>query len=86
MYGTIRMYQERRYPDRVFGTTLVNPDFVAFARSFGLAAERVEKTVDFVPALHRALAAGGPALIELRTDPEAISPRRSMSQIRGKSE
>ena len=35
MYGTIRMHQERHYPDRVVGTTLVNPDFVAFARSFG---------------------------------------------------
>ena len=39
-----------------------------------------------MPALHRALAAGGPALIELRTDPEAISARRTLSQIRGKSE
>jgi acetolactate synthase-1/2/3 large subunit len=86
MYGTIRMHQERLYPDRVVGTTLVNPDFVAFARSFGLYAERVEKTADFLPALHRALAAGGPALIELRTDPEAISARRSLAQIRGKSE
>ena len=86
MYGTIRMHQERHYPDRVVGTTLVNPDFVALARSFGLDAERVEKTADFIPALHRALAAGGPALIELRTDPEAISARRSLSQIRGKSE
>ena len=35
-YGTIRMHQERRYPGRPVGTELSNPDFVAFARSFGL--------------------------------------------------
>ncbi|MCZ7595339.1 MAG: thiamine pyrophosphate-binding protein [Hyphomicrobium sp.] len=85
MYGTIRMHQERLYPGRVVGTTLVNPDFVAFARSFGVVAERVEATAAFLPALKRALAAEGPALIELRIDPEAISVRRTLSQIRGKS-
>ena len=86
MYGTIRMHQERHYPGRVVGTTLVNPDFVALARSFGVAAERVELTEAFLPALRRALAADQPALIELRTDPEAISMRRTLSQIRSKSD
>jgi acetolactate synthase-1/2/3 large subunit len=85
MYGTIRMHQEQRYPGRVVATTLVNPDFVAFARSFGAAAARVESTEAFAPALQRALAAKGPTLIELRIDPEAITPRRTLSQIRGKS-
>jgi acetolactate synthase-1/2/3 large subunit len=85
MYGTIRMHQEQRYPGRVVATTLVNPDFVALARSFGAAAARVESTDAFAPALQRALAAKGPTLIELRIDPEAISPRRTLSQIRGKS-
>ncbi|MEO8420000.1 MAG: thiamine pyrophosphate-binding protein [Hyphomicrobium sp.] len=86
MYGTIRMHQERHYPGRVVGTTLVNPDFVALARSFGATAERVETTAAFVPALRRALAADGPALIELCIDSEAISVRRTLSQIRSKSE
>jgi acetolactate synthase-1/2/3 large subunit len=85
MYGTIRMHQEQRYPGRVVATTLVNPDFVAFARSFGAAAARVENTEAFAPALQRALAAKGPTLIELRIDPEAISTQRTLSQIRGKS-
>ncbi len=49
MYGTIRMHQERHYPGRVVGTTLINPDFVALARSFGVTAERVEAT-EAVPA------------------------------------
>ena len=35
-YGTIRMHQERHYPGRPYGTDLANPDFVAYARSFGL--------------------------------------------------
>jgi acetolactate synthase I/II/III large subunit len=85
MYGTIRMHQERYYPGRVVGTTLINPDFVALARSFGMTAERVEVTEAFLPALHRALAAEAPTLIELRIDPEAISTRQTLSQIRGKS-
>ena len=85
MYGTIRMHQERHYPGRVVGTTLINPDFVALARSFGMTAERVEVTEAFLPALRRALAAEAPALIELRIDPEAISTRQTLSQIRGKS-
>jgi acetolactate synthase-1/2/3 large subunit len=85
MYGTIRMHQEQRYPGRVVATTLVNPDFVALARSFGAAAARVESTEAFAPALQRALSAKGPTLIELRIDPEAISTRRTLSQIRGKS-
>jgi acetolactate synthase I/II/III large subunit len=64
--GTIRMHQERRFPGRVIGTDLVNPDFVAFARAFGAHGERVERNTDFAPALDRALVAGRPALIELR--------------------
>ena len=35
MYGTIRMHQERKYPGRVIGTDLVNPDFAALARALG---------------------------------------------------
>jgi acetolactate synthase-1/2/3 large subunit len=83
MYGTIRMHQERDYPDRVLGTALVNPDFVAWARAFGAHAERVEATAEFAPALARAIAAGVAAVIELRIDPEALTPQRSLSQIRG---
>ena len=59
MYGTIRMHQERHFPGRVVGTDLVNPDFAAFARSFGAHGENVERTDEFAPALERALAAGG---------------------------
>ncbi|MFA5898228.1 MAG: thiamine pyrophosphate-dependent enzyme [Hyphomicrobium sp.] len=84
MYGTIRMHQERRYPERVLGTTLVNPDFVTLAHSFGAYAERIETTEAFLPALQRALAQDMPTLLELRIDPDAISVRRTLTQIRAK--
>jgi acetolactate synthase-1/2/3 large subunit len=82
MYGTIRAHQERAYPGRVSGTDLTNPDFVAFARSFGLAAERVERTEDFAGAFARARGAGTAALIELVVDPEALTPSASLTEIR----
>jgi len=76
MYGTIRMHQERRFPGRVSGTGLAGPDFVALAQSFGAHAERVETTEDFAPAFERALAAGRSAVLELRVDPNQITPDR----------
>ena len=82
MYGTIRMHQERHFPGRVVGTDLVNPDFAAYARAFGAHGETVERTDDFAPALARSLAAGVPAVITVRIDPEAITPRTTLSAIR----
>jgi acetolactate synthase-1/2/3 large subunit len=82
MYGTIRMHQERHYPGRVVGTDLRNPDFAAYARAFGAHGEAVERTEDFADALERALASGLPALLELRVDPEAITPGATLSEIR----
>jgi acetolactate synthase-1/2/3 large subunit len=82
MYGTIRMHQEREYPERVHGTDLKNPDFAALARAYGAHGELVETTAQFTPAFERALASGKPALIEVRLDPEAITTRMSLTQIR----
>ena len=82
IYGTIRMHQEREYPDRVIGTTLVNPDFAAYARSFGADGYTIEATRDFAPAFRQALAAGKPSVIELKLDPEAISARKTLTEIR----
>ena len=82
MYGTIRMHQERVFPGRVVGTDLVNPDFPALARAYGAHAERVERTGDFAAAFERALASGRPAVVELPVDPERISPRVRLSELR----
>ena len=82
MYGTIRMHQEREYPERVYATALANPDFVRLAQAYGAFGALVEDTRDFAPLFEQALAAGGPALLEVRIDPEAISTRTTLSAIR----
>ena len=82
MYGTIRMHQERQFPGRVVGTDLRNPDFAAYARAFGAHGELVERTEEFPDALERALGADVPAVISLRIDREAITPRTTLTAIR----
>ncbi|MGW9232755.1 thiamine pyrophosphate-binding protein [Pseudorhizobium sp. NPDC055634] len=84
-YGTIRMHQERDYPGRVSATDLVNPDFVAFAEAYGGHGELVARTEDFAPAFERARRSGKPAIIEVRLDAEAITPTRTLTQIREKA-
>jgi acetolactate synthase-1/2/3 large subunit len=76
------MHQERDYPARAYGTALRNPDFAHLARAYGAHGEVVEKTAQFAPAFEQALAAGGPALLELRIDPDAITTRTSLTAIR----
>lgn len=84
IYGTIRMHQEREYPGRTVATDLVNPDFAALARAYGGHGETVEKTTDFATAFERARASGKPAIVEIRLDPEAITPTRTLTDIREK--
>lgn len=83
IHGTIRMHQERHYPDRHVATDLKNPDFAAFARASGGHGESVATTEDFAAAFERCVASGKPAIIDLAFDPEAITPARTMSEIRG---
>ncbi|MGE8670470.1 MAG: thiamine pyrophosphate-binding protein [Achromobacter mucicolens] len=85
MYGTIRMHQEVHYPGRTIGTDLCNPDFVAYAQSFGVTAERVQTHEAFTPALARALDSAAPYLIELSLDPEVITPRATLTSLREKA-
>jgi acetolactate synthase I/II/III large subunit len=85
MYGTIRMHQEREFPERVLATTLTNPDFAAYARAFGGHGEIVESTAEFPLAFERARTAGKPALIELRIDPDAITTATTLSKIRAQA-
>jgi acetolactate synthase-1/2/3 large subunit len=82
MYGTIRMHQERSYPGRTNGTSIVNPDFAAFARAHGAEGATVTRSEDFEAVFREALAADGPFVIELRLDPEAITPMETLSGVR----
>ena len=82
MYGTIRMHQEKHYPARVSATALRNPDFAAYARSFGGHGERVENTGQFAAAFERAVASGKPAILHCLLDPEVITPTATLTDLR----
>ena len=84
-YGTIRMHQERDYPERISATELKNPDFAALARAFGGWAATVEKTEEFEPALDEALGRSGIRLLHCRTDVEQISNAMTIAEIRDKA-
>src|SRR3989338_7082371 len=86
IYGTIRAHQERNYPARVSGTTMVNPDFVALARAYGYHAERVALTAEFPAAFERALNSKTGAVLDLDISPEAITPRQTLSQMRAQAQ
>ena len=82
MYGTIRMYQERSYPGRVSGTALTNPDFAKLIEAYGGHGETVTETGQFGAAFRRAVESGKPAIIELVMDPEQITTRATITQLR----
>ena len=82
-YGTIRMHQERDYPNRTLATDLVNPDFAKWAQSFGAFGAVVERTEDFTPVFEAAMNAGRISVIEIRVDLETITTRTTMSKLRG---
>lgn len=81
MFGTIRLHQEMRFPNRVSGTDLVNPSFSAYAQAFGLPGTTVRTLEDFTAAFVAAESGGTPALIEVLTDPDRALPRRSLSAV-----
>lgn len=81
MYGTIRMHQEREFPKRLSASSLSNPDFCALALAYGYAAQRVDRTVQFEPALKAALARDQGTVIVVPLSPEVISTRSSLTDI-----
>ncbi|WP_417843142.1 thiamine pyrophosphate-binding protein [Thalassospira sp.] len=83
IYGTIRMHQEKNYPHRVSGTDIASPDFIALAKAYGLEVARVEETGQFADAFEVIKSSGKSGIIEIVTDPEDLTPRNSLSQIRG---
>lgn len=83
IYGTIRMHQEKNYPRRVSGTDISNPDFVKLAGAYGLEVARVAETGQFADAFEAIRSSGKSGIIEIVTDPEDLTPRNSLSEIRG---
>ncbi len=66
-YGVIEWKQEQRF-GHTFGTRFTNPDFAAYARSFGLPGFRVERADDLLPTLARALTLDEPSVVEVPVD------------------
>jgi len=81
-YGTIRMHQERDYPNRISGTSLYNPDFAAVAQAYGMAGFKVGKTADFEAVFAKAAQAEKGAVIELDINVDAITPRTTLTKLR----
>lgn len=66
-YGVIQHHMETRL-GRHFGVDFGNPDFVAYARSFGMRAHRIDRAEELLPALRSSLEAKAPSLIECPFD------------------
>jgi acetolactate synthase I/II/III large subunit len=73
-YGSIRWHQRVRFGGRYIGVDLDQPDFVAFAESFGAAAIRLNSPAELPEAVAGALTAGRPVLIEV---PLKVEPPRA---------
>jgi acetolactate synthase-1/2/3 large subunit len=84
MYGTIRMHQEKHFPERVIATSLTNPNFAEYVRILGGHGEYVETNAEFLPALRRALDSNKVSVIEVRTNPEQVSVNATIDQLRKK--
>jgi len=85
-FGNVRRIQQERYGNRLIGSELANPDFVAFAKSFGAEAVRASTPEELRRALRRTLAnRSGPSVIEV---PVGAMPSPwefiFMDKIRGK--
>ena len=83
-YGTIRLHQERAFPGRVSGTALVNPDFAAWAESFGAKGVRVAPGDDVDAAVAAWLGHHGPAVLHVHASAEAISPYVTIGALRAR--
>ena len=85
MYGTIRMHQEKNHPSRVYGTQLMNPDFAKYAESFGgkgfAVTTNAEFDVAFAAALTHTRSAKKPVVIELKVDPQDLTPGATLDAI-----
>jgi acetolactate synthase-1/2/3 large subunit len=84
-YGTIRMHQESKYPRRVSGTNLYNPDFAVVAQAFGMEGLCVRKTEEFEDAFEKACGSKTGAVLELIVSVEAITPRATISNLRSEA-
>ncbi|MEO9190509.1 MAG: thiamine pyrophosphate-dependent enzyme [Acetobacteraceae bacterium] len=68
-FGNVRRIQEQQYGNRVIASDLANPDFVAYARSFGAGAYLARTPDELEARLREAFAADAPALVHVPVGP-----------------
>ena len=82
VYGTIRMHQEREYPNHASGSYLKNPNFAHLAQAYGYAGTRITRTEEFEPAFKAAMDRAEGTLIEIMIDEDVITTRATLTTIR----
>jgi len=73
-YGTIRAHQKREFPDRFVATDLGFIDFAKVAEGMGAAGFTVRSNAEFAESFRAALNAGRPAVVNIITNPDRLSP------------
>ena len=73
-YGTIRMHQEMRYPKRVSGTNLKNPNFKCIAEAYNFGYSKITNLIEFKAAFEKAKTFDVGFIIEMLADIKDISP------------
>ena len=87
MLASVRMRQERLFPERSVATDLENPSFVDLAQAYGVPAVSVTRTEAFAPSFRKLRDENdGPILIELHTNPDTISPDATLQDLRAKAQ
>jgi len=85
--GMVRQWQQLFFDKRYASTEMVNPDFVAIAKAFGISADRVEKRANLQSSLDEMIAAKGPYLLEIKVERQEnvfpmVAPGNGVSEIR----
>jgi acetolactate synthase-1/2/3 large subunit len=68
--GMVRQWQEFFYERRYAATPLYSPDYVKVAEAYGLAASRIDRRADVIPAVQAARARAGTTILEFRVEQE----------------
>ena len=80
--GTIRLYQERLYPDRTIATNMTNPDFSKIAEAYGVKGFKIDNNEDIEDIIRQAFDVDGPSLIEVNSSLEYLAAYINISQIK----
>jgi len=83
-WGAEKAYQRDFFNGRYIGADISSPAFDKAAELYGAAGFRVERLSDLADAVHAALGAGKPAVVDIQVDPAALySFRRDSFKHRG---